>query len=81
MEDHGIVKKRYLAVYDYGMGGIWCYIHAESAEQIEKLYPELKVIEKEPDWHQGEHRTITEEKFTYDIDKPTGWLLNLVNSR
>jgi len=40
----------FLVVLDYGMGGLWAVVRAESEIQIRKLYPELKVIEHRPSW-------------------------------
>jgi hypothetical protein len=28
------MKKAYLVLYDYGMGGVWSVIHARSKEEI-----------------------------------------------
>ena len=39
-----ISRATFLAAHDYGMGGIWVLIDAQSAEQIERLYPQLKVV-------------------------------------
>ena len=35
-------KREFLAVYDYGMGGLWFKIEAGSAEQIRARYPRLR---------------------------------------
>ena len=71
-------KRPYLAVYDYGTGGIWIYVYAESAEQITERYPGLTVITEWRDWMTPER--IIEltagigSHMTFDIDKPDGWL-------
>ncbi|HYT30412.1 MAG TPA: hypothetical protein VEN82_06510 [Actinomycetota bacterium] len=41
---------RFLCCYDYGMGGVWCYIEAASAERLRELYPELTVVKDPPAW-------------------------------
>jgi hypothetical protein len=72
-------KRQHLAIYDYGMGGIWVLIDAESAEAIERRYPQLQVITiGRPAW-------VTAEKYDelvngissqmqFDLEHPTGWL-------
>lgn len=44
------MKKKFLTVYDYGMGGVWTYILANSAKDVSDKYPKLKVLDQEPDW-------------------------------
>jgi hypothetical protein len=68
-----MVKNRYFAVYDYGMGGIWVYITARSHEEITTNYPDLKVLIDRPPWMTpGEE---PDEGMTFDIDDPlSGWL-------
>ena len=38
----------YLACYDYGQGGIWLYVNAESSDHIKRAYPSLTVFEAAP---------------------------------
>ncbi len=40
----------FLACYDYGAGGVWLYVEAESAAKLLERYPALKVIENPPTW-------------------------------
>jgi hypothetical protein len=42
--------QKYLVCYDYGTGGVWLYIEAESPSQIEATYRDLKVFEAPPAW-------------------------------
>ncbi|MES9859129.1 MAG: hypothetical protein ABW166_21460 [Sedimenticola sp.] len=59
------MKQKYLTVYDYGMGAVWRYIQAESVDEIQNKYPELEILDKEPDWFSdGYEKTIR----TCDID-------------
>ena len=39
-----------MTVYDYGQGGVWTWIRAESADAVRRLYPELQIIEGPPTW-------------------------------
>jgi hypothetical protein len=35
-------------LYDYGQGGLWAVVRAESVAQISTLYPSLRVFESPP---------------------------------
>ena len=80
-------KKTFLAVYDYGMGGVWLLIDATSKNQVEALYPELTVFEDRPDWMDPKRKKefIKEcmaAKRYWDIDdSPTEFLRNLIQER
>jgi hypothetical protein len=41
-------KTGYLAVYDYGMSGVWAVVTAYSASEVERRYPVLKVVANRP---------------------------------
>jgi hypothetical protein len=38
-------KNRFLVLHDYGMGGLWWWIHARSARQVVETFAEVEVIE------------------------------------
>jgi hypothetical protein len=59
------------------MGGIWILIDAESSEQIERLYPQLKVVNARPGWLNDEQMDKIRQHLHFDIDTPAGWLLSL----
>jgi hypothetical protein len=69
-------KQRFLVVYDYGQGGIWAFIWARSAEDIDKKFRGLKVVDTMPSWLTGDELVATEQTMTYDIDnlKPGDWI-------
>jgi hypothetical protein len=75
------MRSRYLVVYDYGQGGIWAYITAESAEQITDHFPDLSVVESPPDWMTDEVRQRIEDRMSFDIDDPTGWPATFAEGR
>src|SRR5260370_4154646 len=58
----------FLAVYDYGTGGVWVYLLADSAAQIHERYPELRVVSDRPDWLTGEEDRRLRERMTIGID-------------
>jgi len=70
-------KKTFLTVYDYGTGGIWSFIDAESEEAIERKFPELKVVAERPAWMTEDFARTIEQSRHFDIDAPGEWLLNL----
>ena len=64
------MKRPFLVVYDYGMGGLWAYVWAESEEQIkDKL--DVDVVHKLPDWLSKPDSGVA----SVDIDQPPDWLL------
>jgi hypothetical protein len=72
------MKKSFLVVYDYGMGGAWAIIAACSEEEITSKFPMLKVMTRRPDWMTQEEYDEIASEGTYDIDQPTGWLKTLM---
>jgi hypothetical protein len=45
-----IAMPKYLVCYDYGAGGVWLYVEAESPSEITATYRDLKVFETPPSW-------------------------------
>jgi len=75
------MKQRYLVLYDYGQGGLWGYVLAETAEDITRRFPELVVVNEVPDWMGGDLEVRLRET-EEDIDSPRGGLLaNLLSNR
>ena len=75
----GRVKQSYLVVYDYGQGGVWGYVRAESAEEVERKFPQLTVVEAMPDWLRAE--TDYEAKLRAreeDVDNPRDGILGIL---
>jgi hypothetical protein len=64
-------KRPYLVVYDYGTGGVWVYLWAESHERIKRELPDLTVFDELPEW-------VTTDRLgpirTLDIDQSDDWL-------
>jgi hypothetical protein len=44
------VQSEYLVGYDYGMGGVWAVVRAESADEITTRYPEVVIVTERPAW-------------------------------
>jgi hypothetical protein len=65
------MKRPFLTVYDYGMGGVWRVLLAESEAEIAAKYPELTVIVEQPPWMSNETLSEIETRSTVDIDDTT----------
>jgi hypothetical protein len=69
------MKKQYLVVYDYGMGGLWGVIAARSEQEILQKYPSLEVVVARPGWMSDAEYSLIISKNSFDIDdEPRGWL-------
>lgn len=42
--------KKFLVEYYYGQGSVWLYMYAPTAEEIEREFPELRVVDTPPHW-------------------------------
>ena len=60
-------RHRFLVCHDYGMGGVWGYVVAPSAEAIRKRFPELRVFTEGPGWFTDESR---DGLGVEDLDEP-----------
>jgi hypothetical protein len=76
-----VTKHTFLCVYDYGMGGIWMTIDASSANEIEKRFPDFKVIGDRPAWMTDDEYERIAQESAYDIDSPAGWLSSFIYSK
>jgi hypothetical protein len=59
-----MAKQRFLAVHDYGMGGLWWWIHASSVRQIRETFAEVEVVDTAEQLERAETWTLEE----VDID-------------
>lgn len=75
------MKQPFLVAYDYGQGGVWAIVSAESASEIEGRFPELAVIAEPPKWMTPEELQAIEREATYDIDETSGLLADIVRRR
>ena len=72
------MRNQYLIVHDYGMGGVWGIINANSEQEIRKKYPQVKVIETRPMWMSDADYNDIASAHSFDIDdEPRGWLAKL----
>lgn len=75
-------KKTYLVVLnDPKGGGTWFLIDAYSKAQIKRKYPDFVAYDDKPNWMTDSQKTRFVKNcdgtdLHWDIDKPTGWLLD-----
>ena len=75
-------KKRYLAVYDYGTGGVWAPVDARSSVEIIQRYPVLIVKEDRPAWMDDNTYERIAVANLFDIDDPPPkWLADAVKAQ
>jgi hypothetical protein len=73
--------RRFLVVYDYGMGGLWGVVEAPSRDEILSPYPELVIVDERPDW-MSDDRWERLHADTYDLhDPPRGILRAVIKAR
>ncbi len=76
------MRKEFLVLYDYRKGGVWAYLMAESADQIEQMFPELKVVTDHPAWLTEDEERKLRARMTIDIDDIHNlFLASLIDSR
>lgn len=74
-----LVKSKYLVLYDYGQGGVWAYLLAESADAIRREFPALRVYEEPPGWMKPEDLEKLNTSMTIDIaDREHPFLVELI---
>lgn len=63
-------KEAFLVVDDYGMGGIWFVVFAESEDQVHARLPSVKVWASgtRPDWMSDQVFDEVARHRTFDID-------------
>jgi hypothetical protein len=68
----------FFVLCDYGQGGAWVIIAAESAEQIRGKYPMLQVFEEAPPMLDSVAIAAIRDAGVQHIDPaPAGWLAEL----
>jgi hypothetical protein len=63
-------KREYLVVYDYGTGGIWGIISANSPLEILNKYPQLQIVSSPPIWMTDEIFERDIRRRAFDISEP-----------
>jgi hypothetical protein len=61
-------KKEHLVCLDYGKGGVWAFLLAESEEEIRRRLPALIIVHERPPWLDNDEEARIRERMTVDID-------------
>jgi len=65
---------QFLILYDYGQGGVWGIVTAESKNDVVNKMPYVKVKEQGPPWRNAAIVAQIPEKFRFSIDDvPVVW--------
>ncbi len=77
------MKRPVLVVYDYGSGGVWAHVLAESPEEVEREFPELKAVTPRPSWMTDDEEGRIASEATYDLhaDRSFGLLAEIIDRR
>ena len=65
----------YLVCYDYGQGGVWAFVRAESEQAIKDAAPQLVIVRDRPSWMTDKELSRIAARMTFDLAEPTGFLL------
>lgn len=75
-------RREFLVLYDYGQGGSWALVRADSADQVRRRFPEVQVFDERPAIVSAEMLSAIRTAGAVDIDGPiTGWLAELESER
>jgi hypothetical protein len=73
--NHGRRRLEFFVCHDYGQGGLWAIVRADSAEQVRQRFPGLPVFESPPPaLDAGAIEVIRRNDVMAVEDPPVGWL-------
>jgi hypothetical protein len=61
------MKSKFLVLHDYGQGGVWAYLLADSADEIRRAFPALRVFDQPPSWMKKEDLDAVNKSMTIDM--------------
>ena len=71
----GVDKREFFVLHDYGQGGLWAILRAESEEQVRRKYQGVEVFEGRPPMLDDATVAAIRSAGEHDIDDPpAGWL-------
>ncbi len=78
MAPNSLEKREFLGVYDYGMGGIWYVILAESIKDVQRRFPFFKVFDSPPKFITKDDLSRIRIENFQDIDQPDSNYLSII---
>jgi hypothetical protein len=76
------MRQDFLVVYDYGTGGAWAVLRADSPAQVHERFPELQIVTQRPAWLTSEEERLLRERMTIDVeDTDNPFLATLIRGR
>lgn len=76
-----MTTREFYVLYDYGQGGLWAILRAESAEQVRERFPQLQVFEEAPGVLGLEVLEKIRQSGVFRLDDlAAGWLPGLAES-
>lgn len=76
-----MTAREFYVLYDYGQGGLWAIVCAESVEQVRDRFPQLKVFEEAPAELGPEVLEKIRQSGVFRLDDlGAGWLAELAGS-
>ena len=70
-----VPEGHYLVSYDYGMGGLWWFVKADSPDEIRDASSDLTVYDRVPNWMLEEHWKLID---TDDLKQPRSEALRMI---
>ena len=68
-------RHEFFVCHDYGQGGVWAIVRAESAEQVRQRFPGLAVHESPPPALDAGAIAVIRRNVVMAVeDPPVGWL-------
>jgi hypothetical protein len=74
----------YLVAYDYGTGGTWGFVTAESEDEVVRTFPQLTVVHQRPEWLTAQEEHLIRSTSSFSADDPKTypvWVQALANDR
>jgi hypothetical protein len=62
------MRQAFLTLHDYGTGGLWAYMRADSPEQIRARFRDLEVLAEAPAFMDEEQLKQIEADGVYDVE-------------
>jgi hypothetical protein len=70
----------FLVVYDYGQGGFWAIVRAESPVDVQSRFPELTLVPDRPAWMSDQVLSDLHDE-VLNVRQPTGLLSDILRER